>query len=187
MSGQVDLANARERGEEASLLRHFPYTPSLNRPVIRRMRVQKKTLTLKDEKLALTRRRRLTAAQRGLDSSCERQTERERERERERKAKKRRERGEKRCAKLEKEKQDLVEELATYKSLNTTLQYNIDEVLQRAFSKKAPSFLSIPSGSFESTPERSDELPNGSEDNNNTYEPMRLYEVNGDKSVSVTG
>ncbi|XP_073803856.1 uncharacterized protein isoform X2 [Danio rerio] len=85
------------------------------------------------------------------------------------------------CAKLEKEKQDLVEELATYKSLNITLQHNIDEVLQRAFSKKGPSFLSRPSGSFESTPERSDELPNGSEDNNDTYEPMRLYEVNGDK------
>ncbi|XP_026115224.1 BEN domain-containing protein 5-like [Carassius auratus] len=87
-------------------------------------------------------------------------------------------------AELEKEKADLLAELATYKSLNITLQQNLNEVLQRAFSKTGPSLLNRPSASFESKPDGGpDELPNSSEGNNpplnkNTSQStLSLYEI----------
>ncbi|KAL1256015.1 hypothetical protein QQF64_014076 [Cirrhinus molitorella] len=92
------------------------------------------------------------------------------------------------CAELEKEKEDLVAELATYRSLNITLQQNINEVLQRAFSKTGPSLLNRHSATFESTPDqRSDELPNSPEGNNSPLHinspesPLRLYEIKDGK------
>lgn len=87
-------------------------------------------------------------------------------------------------AELEKEKGDQVAELATYKSLNITLQQSLNEVLQRAFSKTGPSLLNRPSAPFESTLyEGPDELPNSPEGNNpplnkNTSEStLSLYEI----------
>ncbi|XDV13858.1 hypothetical protein PO909_002173, partial [Leuciscus waleckii] len=91
-------------------------------------------------------------------------------------------------AELGKEKEDLVAELATYRSLNITLQHNINKVLQRAFSETSPSFLNGTSTPVESTPDRRpDELPNSSEGINpplniNTSEsPLSLYEIKDGK------
>ncbi|XP_056605039.1 BEN domain-containing protein 5-like [Triplophysa dalaica] len=75
----------------------------------------------------------------------------------------------KRHAELEKINKDLVAELTTYRQLNVTLQQNINEVLQRAFSKTHDSsFFEVSETSSslpeKGTPERqtSDKLPNTS-------------------------
>ncbi|XP_053090506.1 uncharacterized protein LOC128318425 [Pangasianodon hypophthalmus] len=92
------------------------------------------------------------------------------------------------CAELEKEKEELVAELATYRSLNVTLQQNINEVLQRAFLKTSPSFLKDNGTSTpdEITPDKCtceertpDELLNTSSEGNNpplNQESKSLYE-----------